>query len=119
MTATGSFCSALVLVLTLWALPACSSWELQRVPIAVVLEAEQPARIRVAAAARSVTLSQPSIRGDSLVGTSSTGAATVALADVTGVWVRRSSPVAALVLVPLVLGISLVAALIAASPLVW
>ncbi len=105
MTATGSFRSALVF--TLWVIPACSTWEFQRVPVAVVLEAEQPARIRVTAAARSVTLSQPTIRGDSLVGTSSTGAATVALADVTGVWVRRSSPVAALVLVPLVLAISL------------
>ncbi len=113
MTATGSFRPALLLAL--WVLPACTTWEPQLVPVAVVVEAAQPGRIRVISHGQPLILSHPSIRGDSLVGASPTGDETVALADVTAVWVHRTNPVAALVGIPLTLGIGIMA-LFAAYP---
>ena len=78
----------------------CARWEPQLVPVAVVLEAEQPRLIKVAAGDRTIAFHEPRIEGDRLIGVTRSGASAMPVAEVSRVWVRRSNPALTLVAIP-------------------
>ena len=78
----------------------CVRWEPELVPVAVVLEAEQPRLITVATGDRTTALHDPRIQGDRLIGMTPRGTAAVPLADGSRVWVRRSNPTSTLITIP-------------------
>ena len=101
---------SLVAVLLATSLQGCFSWRVQHVPPAQVFENDPPAQVRITRTDQSqITLSNPRISGDSVVGSVENGPAGVPLTDVASLAVRKSDGVATFGLAALVLAGGVVA----------
>ena len=91
-------------------LSACSSWHTQPLTPARVVAEQHPPAVRIGRAdGKRLVLGEPQVTVDSLVGNSGGERASVALADIREIAVRRSDPVNTIVLVV----VSVVAATVA------
>lgn len=100
-------------------LPSCSSWQVQNVEPAVVLQDRPPTQLRVTQQdGHELTLAVPHLSGDSLVGSIRGSETGIPLRDVRTVAVRRGNAAKTLGLVGLIVGgIVVVAALATPNPL--
>ena len=107
----------LSVVLLVTYLPACSSWQVGTPTPAQFVEQEHPDRVRVTRIdGTTITLYSPTVRADSLIGTTTGGLARpvpsdavgIPLAQVRQVEVRRANTAATL----LILGVALVAVVV-------
>lgn len=90
-----TLCSLLSLG-ALLVLPACTTWRVQSVPVAQLIAERMPNQVRLDRVAGSrLELTWPRVVGDSIRGRQ--GA--IAIADVTGVAIRRFDPLKSLALV--------------------
>lgn len=88
-------------------LAACSTWRAASVPPQELFAEKAPKRVRVTRADSSVvTLADPSLSGDNLVGTGDGARITVPLADVSRLEVRAADNTTAIVLVGILVGLT-------------
>ena len=74
-------------------LSACSSWHTQRLTPAQVIAEQHPRAVRIGRAdGNRLVLGEPQVTVDSLVGNTGGGRASVALADIREIAVRRGDP---------------------------
>lgn len=93
------------LLLTIY-LPACHEWQVRDVAPAELVDHQHPAAIRVTRMDSSqVTVDQPRVAGDSIVGSSHDLRVAVAVADISRVAVRRTDALATAVLILSIAGV--------------